>query len=41
MPFGSLSLGGHEAMLDDVPKLVRFLDLARRELERILVGRRR
>lgn len=40
-PFGSLSLGGHEAMLDDVPKLVRFLDPARRELERILAGRRR
>lgn len=39
-PFGSLSLGGHSAMVKDVPRLVGILDPARRELERILVGRR-
>lgn len=38
-PFASLSLGGHDSMREDIPRLVQILDPARRELERRLVGR--
>lgn len=39
-PFGSLSLGGHEESVGDIPQLIRALDAARGEIESQLVGRR-